>query len=236
MERRAFLASAGIVALSGCSSSNRSQREENHTNEGDDSPFTVNGVPREDIRKADEFEVDPPGEGMPTLDASAHDVESPLEVEFVVGIVNSYSREEPARVQIDLVNASAEERQIKFGAVPPFSSLWTESSPGESDMYIVPSDRSRVEIIYPDQLESDDTVEGVEPIDGCWMIDDVLRQAILRDGVIQPGHVVSGMYDIFTDSATDICIERGAYRFSDTLVIENLEDPLELAFTITVNG
>lgn len=214
LRRRALLAVLGSGATCGCLSSGTD--EDDPTDGGDRTDESGDGCARpiDEVTLADEVDPAPPGSGFPTLSADGGDVpgDHPSGLDVTVGVVQQYTTESVARVQIDLANRGETPASVSFGPTPPFSSYENVGdSDGGATVYVVHTETDQAGISPVDGEESD-----TGPVDGCWKADGVGYNSITTDCTIDPGRVVSGRYDVYADADNDGCLPPGEYWYEES--------------------
>lgn len=233
MQRRGYLTAVGASLLAGClgsPTSNGNGPDDDRTNQsGDDvsqDDRTVLGQPLEAVTRADEHDPAPAGDGFPSL--SIADDPGPdgpgRGMTVAVGIVDQYTAEQPARLQVDLINASSDDRPVNFGASMPVDSFQSQATDRGARAFLAPEDEVHVSAVPAGEDEVAEHPSS--PVDGCWTIGAVAHADLTQGGTIPPNYVLSNQYDIYAAAENDGCLPPGAYRFE--------QSSPRLAFTLAV--
>ena len=156
----------------------------------------------------------------------------PSDAPFRLGVekLRDFSTDAPARIRGSFENCSAEERTVGFGAIQPFSGLWSED---DHWLVLIPTDRE----IQRHVFGLDERIIPDRPVEGCWRTNlvhfvrpDVLRWRTLDAGeCVQTEYAVlhypereilEAMMDTWVSSRSERegCLPAGDHRFVESFV------------------
>jgi len=182
-------------------------------------------------------ETNQAGNGYPTLAAEGDDVTAAENggITPFVTVTRQFTGNAPAQLRITLLNRSRQEREVAFGASPPFSEYWNENAT-DARLYIVPEYLEYVNVVAAEDGESIDG-RPENPVDGCWQIETVERLDILERRTLDPCDAISETYTVFGGTTNDICVPTDDYRFENswyTTGSESEEISIEWGFDLVV--
>lgn len=175
--------------------------------------------------------------GFPDLSATGDEIPAGHEsgLSASVELVRQYSRDEPARLRISLVNRSDTAREITFGPSLPFSTLRGGKEEGAAVAVLVPDDRTHVHV----ERAGDSSSEPAEPDDGCWQIEGVARDDIAQYERFDSGGSLTEAYSVYALTENGDCLPPGEYRFEDSWVNRPGTSPefsVDWGFTLAVEA
>ncbi|WP_336359380.1 hypothetical protein [Haladaptatus sp. ZSTT2] len=139
-----------------------------------------------------------------TVAATGNQVPATQEVSITVEVVDQFSVQTPARIQITFQNTSERSREFLLGPDVPFGPLTGTSEIG-AQLHAI-SDTRYYDSIMPPQ-----------PLDGCWKL--AGEYGIPDRGVIwqaNPHEEQTQTYVLLNEPKNERCLSSGVYRFEGT--------------------
>ena len=169
---------------------------------------------------------------FPDVAVTGDEMPPEQQVRITVEVVEQFSEQTPARLQIQFRNEAATPRSFLFGPDPPFGSLRGNSRNG-SRLHVLPADAARSSTgrfahVIPSR-----------PVEECWQLAD--RYDRIDRGVLwnaDPRETTSMTYVVLDDLDTDDCLSAGVYRFEGRWGeqdAETTEEWFDWGFTLTLS-
>ncbi|RDZ48207.1 hypothetical protein C5B86_03910 [Haloferax sp. Atlit-19N] len=151
---------------------------------------------------------------------------------FQLGVekIRDFSPDAPARIRGSFENRSSEEQTVGFGAIQPYSSIWSED---EGWLVLIPSDRE----IQKHVFGTDEEIVPGRPVEGCWQTNLVhfVLPGVLRWQTLAPGECIQSEYTVLhypeleildatmdtwvsTRSTDTSCLPAGKHRFVESFM------------------
>lgn len=143
----------------------------------------------------------------PTVSVTTDTVTTTRDVSVTVEVVQQFTDQSPAQLDIQFRNTAERSRNFLFGPVVPFGPL-ASTSESPSVLHVVPADTSNRADPYVDVIPD-------RPVDGCWQLAD--RYDLVDRGTrwpAPPGGTTKRTYAVLNDPDTDECHPPGEYPFS----------------------
>ncbi|NEU55493.1 hypothetical protein [Halorussus sp. MSC15.2] len=139
-------------------------------------------------------------------------------VALSVEVIQQFSRESPAEIQVAFTNTAESAREFYFGSTPPFSEyLSTERNDG-TQLVAIPRNRSHISLgdVNDATGESSENQEIVpeRPLDGCWRLHgDLAVWGFANQKTVKPGETLQEKFTVLDYSDNTTCLPGGEYRF-----------------------
>lgn len=176
----------------------------------------------------------------------------PSNVPFQLGVekLRDFSPEAPARIRGSFENCFSEEQTVSFGAIQPYSSIWSED---EGWLVLIPSERE----IQKHVFGTDEQIIPDHPVEGCWQTNLVhfIRPDVLRWQSLDAGECIQTEYSVLHYPEREIleatmdkwvstrpkdkgCLPAGEHRFTESFVPKYRTDTtweeFEWSYTLTI--
>lgn len=221
MNRREFVATAGLLSLPGCIGGSQTDSESVPTTTTSTTSETT--VPETDEPSEQTMTETPTADPEPLRNVSVEQrdsLEQKLQTHLDAKLLNSrITSSHTAVVEVSIENTGESKRTYQFGPVPVFS-----ATASTDDRWL---------LVKPDQLE--------RPTDGCWSHPKSKKEPGALATVLElaPGESATRTFELWSNSrlTRDNCMPTGEYRFEDEYHVrrpDEEDDEFVWGFTVKI--
>lgn len=142
--------------------------------------------------------------------------DEPANARIDVTVLEQFSEQTPARIEISYTSTAPNEREVDFGSSPPFSEYWSTGRESPR-LVIIPDDHSHISPTgtEPSDSKNPDSTQLVpdSPVDGCWRAPNFAVFGVGHTRTLAPQETVSEGYTVLGHVDNENCLPSGTYHF-----------------------
>lgn len=154
----------------------------------------------------------------PRVSVRGDTIDPERNVAISVAVLQQFSRESPAEIQVAFTNTADSTREFYFGSTPPFSEYISTRRDNGARLVAIPSHRSHISLGEvngaTDGSSENQEIVPDRPPAGCWRLQgDLAVWGFANQKTVKPGETLQERFAVLDDSDTATCLPGGEYRF-----------------------